>query len=68
MVFNPSTEAFARGEIQMPSVVGDASAVRAVEIPPASRQRPGQIIAAAGGRIVIPISLKPGDAVLFELF
>ena len=41
---------------------------RAVEIPPTSVAGAGRVRDARNGRLTIPVNLRPGDAVLYELF
>ena len=68
LVFNPSADRFARGEVLLPELVGGAAVSRAVEVLPSASGPAGRVIDARKGRIVLPIALRPGDARLFELF
>lgn len=68
LVFNRSPERFARSPIMLPETVGGEPALRAVEIPSSPNTPVGRVYEAQRGRLSLPVSLRPGDAVLFELF
>lgn len=68
LVFNRSLERFARSPITLPETVGGEPALRAVEIPSSPNTPVGRVYEAQRGRLSLPVSLRPGDAVLFELF
>lgn len=68
LVWNASESAFARGVVALPSQFGTDAINRAVEVPPTPRESVGQVILPSDGRIMISVDLRPGDAVLYELF
>ena len=68
LVSNPASDRYARGDVVLTTPVGGVSASRAVEVPSRGDGAAGRVIRAHRGRITIPISLRPGDAALFEIF
>ncbi len=68
MVYNPSAEAFARGRIVLPEHLDGAPATRAVEVPPTASTPAGRVVTGSAAGIAVPVSLRPGDAVLYEVF
>ena len=68
LVFNPSPEHYARGQVALPETAGGARLSRAVEVPASKTELAGRVFKAATGRILLPVTLRPGDAALFELF
>ncbi len=68
LVFNPSPERYARGEVVLPGSIDGVAAARAVEVPPSANQSAGRVVDAWRGQLVLPIALRPGDAALFEIF
>jgi hypothetical protein len=68
LVFNRSTEQYARTRVALPEIIGGRKTVRAVEMPPTPSAAAGQVIPAHGGRVTLPVALRPGDAALFEIF
>ncbi len=68
LVFNPSSDRYARGEVALPETINGAEPERAVEVPPSEARLAGQVFYRQRGRIVLPVALRPGDAALFELF
>jgi hypothetical protein len=68
LVFNESTEHYARKSVALPGIIGGKEIVRAVEVPPNPSAPAGQVIPAHRGRVTLPVALRPGDAALFEIF
>ena len=68
LVFNPSLDRYGRGEVRLPELIAGVPAARAVEVPPSTSAAAGRVIDARGGRLTIPVTLRPGDAALFEVF
>jgi hypothetical protein len=68
LVFNTSTERFAREEVRLPALILDQAVLRAVEVPPSTDRGAGRVIHAQRGQLVLPIEVRPGDAALFEVF
>lgn len=68
LVFNTSTERFAREEVRLPASILNRSVSRAVEVPPSTDRIGGRVIHTQRSQIILPIELRPGDAALFEVF
>jgi hypothetical protein len=68
LVSNPSMDQYARGQVVLPGSIGGMPAHRAVEVPPTSGRVAGRVSDARGGRIALSVTLRPGDAALFEMF
>ncbi len=68
LVSNLSMDQYARGEVVLPGSIGGMPATRAVEVPPTSGRATGRVADAQGGRITLSVTLRPGDAELFEIF
>lgn len=68
LVSNPSMDQYARGEVVLPGSIGGMPANRAVEVPPTSGPVAGRVTDAQGGQIALSVTLRPGDAALFEIF
>ncbi|MEK7756739.1 MAG: hypothetical protein AAB385_05965 [Planctomycetota bacterium] len=68
LIFNTSTERFAREEVRLPALILDRSVLRAVEVPPSTDRGAGRVIHAQRGQLPLPVELRPGDAALFEVF
>jgi len=68
LIFNTSTERFAREEVRLPELVLDQAVLRAVEVPPSTDRGAGRVIHAQRGQLTLPTELRPGDAQLFEIF
>ncbi len=68
LVSNPSMDKYARGEVVLPRSIGGFPANRAVEVSPTSGRVAGRVADARDGRIALSVTLRPGDAALFEIF
>lgn len=68
LVSNTSMARYARGEVVLPGSIGGMPANRAVEVPPTSGRVAGRVTDARDGRITLSVTLRPGDAALFEIF
>ena len=68
LVSNPSREKACRGTVTMPDHLGGRPVARAVEVAPASDRLPGTVAASRQGHITLTVDLRPGDALLFEIF
>ncbi len=68
LVFNSSADRYRRGEVRLPESIGKAPVVRAVEVPPSAGSPLGRVLDGQGGPITLPVTLRPGDAILFEVF
>ena len=68
LVFNTSTERFAREEVRLPAMVLGQAVLRAVEVPPSMDRGAGRVIQSQHGQLPLPVELRPGDAALFEVF
>jgi hypothetical protein len=68
LIFNTSEERFAREEVRLPASILNRSALRAVEVPPSTERGAGRVFHAQRGQLSLPVELRPGDAVLFEVF
>ncbi len=68
LAFNRSRHEYTRCRLLLPETINGAGVSRAVEVPASSGQRPGRVLHAGSEGILIPIDLRPGDAVLFEVF
>ncbi len=68
LVYNRSAAVHGRGEVVVASEGAVGQIRRAVEVPGGGDSRGGTVLTVHGGTIVIPVSLRPGDAALFELF
>lgn len=65
---NPSEDRFIRGEATLGLEPRMRSIQRLVELLTSGTQPAGQVLRASGGAVRVPLSLAPGDALLFELF
>lgn len=68
LICNNAADVYAHGEVVLPESIGGQAATRAVEVPPSSDRPAGRVVDARRGRITVEVSLRPGDAVLFEIF
>lgn len=68
LLFNTSKDRFARSEVRLPATILDRTVLRAVEVPPSTDRGAGRVIHSQHGQLIFPIELRPGDAMLFELF
>jgi len=68
LVFNPAGDIYARSDVVLPQSIGGAVASRAVEVPPSTDRTVGRVVDAERGHIILSVSLRPGDAALFEIF
>lgn len=68
LIFNPSGDQYARGDVSLPESIGGSALIRAVEVPSSETAPAGLVLFPVRGRIVVNVVLRPGDAVLFELF
>ena len=68
LAFNRSRHDYARFRLRLPETIHGAGVSRAVEVPASSSEKPGRVLHAGSEGILIPIDLRPGDAVLFEVF
>jgi len=68
LIFNTSTERFAREEVRLPALILDQAVLRAVEVPASTDRGAGRVIQAQHGQLQLPVELRPGDAALFEVF
>lgn len=67
LVFNAGA-GYLRDEATITRDLVGAPIKRGVEIPPTSVAGAGKVRDARNGRLTIPVNLRPGDAVLYELF
>jgi len=67
LVFNTSTDQFAREEILLPALILDQAVLRVVEVPPSMDRGAGRVIHSRSGELTLPIELRPGDAALYEI-
>ncbi|UCE60562.1 MAG: hypothetical protein JSU63_02190 [Phycisphaerales bacterium] len=68
LVFNRSPDRYARSEVMLPELTRGTPVIRAVEVPASASNPVGRVINPRRGRVGLPVDLRPGDAVLFELF
>ncbi len=68
LVSNPATDSYAHGEVTLPDTIRGEQATRAVEVPVSGDLPAGRVVNARRGLITLDLSLRPGDAVLFETF
>ena len=68
MVFNRALDQHVRGPCVLPALIGEQEVRRAVEIPGSSVRVAGEVVQARGGKLNLRLELRPGDAVLYELF
>ncbi len=68
LVFNRSADRYTRSEVVLPELINGASPSRAVEVPASMSNPVGRVVNPHRGRIGLPVDLRPGDAVLFEIF
>ena len=68
LIFNRSPDAYARGKVTLPKTIGGDVVARIVEVPGSPGELAGRVIEPLGGRAVVPVVLRPGDARLFEVF
>lgn len=68
MVYNPSPDRFVRCQIAMPEQVAGKPVHRAVEVPSTASRPAGEVITRTSAGLTLPVSLRPGDAALYEIF
>jgi hypothetical protein len=68
LVLNSSGEGYLRREVTLPAELAGRTWERAVEVPAWPGARPGDVHRARDGTFRLPVTLRPGDAVLFEVF
>lgn len=68
LISNSGDDVYARGEVVLPELVAGAPARRAVEVLPSTDRTAGRVVDAQRGRVTLSVSLRPGDASLFEIF
>lgn len=68
LISNSGDDVYARGEVVLPELIGGAPVARAVEVLPSTDRRAGRVVDAQRGRVTLSVSLRPGDAALFEIF
>jgi len=68
LVVNSLAERRLRGNAEFAASDRGRRFARAVEVPAESDRHTGMVVEAKRGRFIIPLNLRPGDAVLFELF
>ncbi|MCH8149001.1 MAG: hypothetical protein IH987_13645 [Planctomycetes bacterium] len=68
LIFNPSPDRYTRGDVALPESMGGSALTRAVEVPSSETSPAGRVLYPVRGRVVVNVALRPGDAVLFELF
>ena len=68
LIFNPSGDQYARGDVSLPESIEGSALTRAVEVPSSETAPAGLVFHPVRGRIVVSVTLRPGDAVLLELF
>lgn len=68
LVSNPTEDRYARGELTFPDSIGGAAVSRLVEVSSATDRGPGRVVNAARGHVTFSVELRPGDAILFEIF
>ncbi|MBN1514710.1 MAG: hypothetical protein JXB13_22040 [Phycisphaerae bacterium] len=68
LLWNVSASGYSRSEVFLPAEAGGAAADRAVEVPGDPGVVGGRVFDARRGRILVPVELAPGDAMLVELF
>ena len=67
LIFNPSGDQYARGDVSLPESIEGSALTRAVEVPSSETAPAGLVFHPVRGRIVVSVTLRPGDAVLLEL-
>jgi len=68
LLFNRSLTRYVRAEVTLPDLIGDKPADRAVEVSPTTEDIPGRVFKASRRGIPVSVDLRPGGAVLFEMF
>lgn len=68
LIYNESLRVYARGEVLMVEDGGGQRLARAVEVRPSPGEAAGRVVQADGQGVRIPVTLRPGDAALFEIF
>lgn len=69
LIFNQEAGGgYARGDVTLPATIRALPVKRAVEVPPSPGHRAGHVFHARRGQVTLPVALRPGDAVLFEVF
>ncbi|MFQ5413896.1 MAG: hypothetical protein ACE5E6_05505, partial [Phycisphaerae bacterium] len=69
LVFNASSSDYVRDTVHVPARVAGLPVRRAVPVATSRARTTGDVLSPARrGRVVLPVALRPGDAVLFELF
>ncbi len=68
LLFNSSENAYIRGEVILPDKLAQPSIRRAVEIPKTPDRTLGKVYRTGVQGLSITIDIRPGDAMLFELF
>lgn len=59
---------FVRREVRLPVSWQGQTLSRAVEIPPTAQEGAGDVFLGRGREVIVSLSLRPGDAALFEMF
>ena len=68
MVFNRALDQHVRGPCVLSALIDEQEVRRAVEIPGSSVRVAGEVVQARAGKLTLQLELRPGDAVLYELF
>lgn len=68
MLVNPSSTAFVHDRAALPADLAGRPSARAVLVPQDTHVLGAELVPARGGRLLIPLDLAPGDAVLWEIF
>ena len=68
LLFNSSVGRYARGEARLSGPIAGRPVERLVEVPASDERPAGEVLHAADGVVVVPIDLRPGDGLLYEVF
>ena len=68
LISNSQDDVYARGEVVLPGLMGGAPVGRAVEVLSSTDRTAGRVVEAQRRRVTLSVSLRPGDAALFEIF
>jgi hypothetical protein len=68
LIVNNARDKYTHAEVGVPATIGVEPVVRAVEVPGSSDRPAGRVVHARDAHITLDVSLRPGDAALFELF
>jgi hypothetical protein len=68
LVTNTTRDRYTHAEVTVPASINGESVARAVEVPGSDGRPAGRVVHARSGLVALDVSLRPGDAVLFELF